>query len=549
MKSAGQPRQWLDLSLEELRGLVEGALQKPLEEAGYRKLKAAVETLSYLTDLVAKATTLKQLRELLGIEFGSTEKTEAVLAAVATAVGAAQGTAAAHPEGGKGESPDGDQAKRPGHGRRPASQYESAQRIQVKHPELHHGDPCPECGRGKVYEQKGEPAQLVRVTGQAPLLATVYELERLRCGTCGQVFTAPEPEEVGPEKYDEMAAAMIAELKYGAGMPFHRLQQLEQRLGVPLPASTQWEIAEEVADLLKPARDELIRQAAQGEVLHGDDTRMRVLKLARPPGDERTGVFTTGVVSVSGDRQIAVYFTGPQHAGENVADVLKRRARELPLPVLMCDGSASNTSELDVGVEMLLARCMAHGRRKIVSVAGSFPEQCLHVLVELGKVYKVDAEAKERKLTPGDRLRLHQERSQPILEGLEQWINRQFAGRLVEPNSGLGKALKYLQRHWKGLTLFLRQEGAPLDNNLVERALKKAVLHRKNAMFYRTIHGAEVGDLFMTLIETCRLNGVNSFDYLVELQRHAGELMARPTDWMPWNYWATLAALLQSRVG
>jgi len=391
-----------------------------------------------------------------------------------------------------------------------------------------------------VYRQNGAPAQLVRVTGQAPLQATVYELERLRCGSCGAMFTAPEPEDVGPDKYDEMAGAMIAELKYGAGMPFHRLKQLEQRMGVPLPAATQWEIVEEVAELLKPAREELIRQAAQGEVVHGDDTNMRVLKLTRPPEDERTGVFTTGVVAVTGDRQIAVYFTGPKHAGENVADLLKRRAGELPLPVLMCDASASNTSELDEGVEMLLARCLAHGRRKIVSVAGSFPEPCIHVLVELGKVYKVDAQAKEQKLTPAERLNLHQKQSQPVMDGLEQWINRQFAERLVEPNSGLGKGLTYLQRHWKGLTLFLRQQGAPLDNNLVERVLKKAVLHRKNALYYRTIHGAEVGDLFMSLIETCRLNRVNSFDYLVELQRHATKLLARPAEWLPWNYRTTI---------
>jgi len=166
------------------------------------------------------------------------------------------------------------------------------------------------------------------------------------------------------------------------------------------------------------------------------------------------------------------------------------------------------------------------------------------VFMEAGKVYKVDAEAKERKLTPAQRLQLHQERSKPVMEELEKWMSRQCAERLVEPNSGLGKAITYLQRHWKGLTLFLRQEGAPLDNNLVERVLKKAVLHRKNALYYRTIHGAEVGDLFMSLIETCRLNGVNSFDYLVELQRHAAELLARPADWMPWNYRATIEALV-----
>ena len=133
---------------------------------------------------------------------------------------------------------------------------------------------------------------------------------------------------MGPEKYDETAAAMIAQLKYGSGIPFYRLERLEEQLGIPLAAATQWEIVEEEAEVIKPARDELIRQAAQGEVLHNDDTGMRVLKLEREPGDKRTGVFTSGIVSTAAGRKIALYFTGRQHAGENIADVLKQRAAE-----------------------------------------------------------------------------------------------------------------------------------------------------------------------------------------------------------------------------
>jgi hypothetical protein len=83
--------------------------------------------------------------------------------------------------------------------------------------------------------------------------------------------------------------------------------------------------------------------------------------------------------------------------------------------------------------------------------------------------------------------------------------------------------------------------GAPLDNNVAERALKKAILHRKNSLFYKTLHGAEVGDLYMSLIHTCELNGVNSFDYLTELQRHSADVRRAPADWMPWNYRETQA--------
>ena len=122
------------------------------------------------------------------------------------------------------------------------------------------------------------------------------------------------------------------------------------------------------------------------------------------------------------------------------------------------------------------------------------------------------------------------------MEYLHQWLEAQFALKQVEPNSGLGKAITYLLRHWNGLTAFLREAGAPLDNNICERALKRAVLHRKNALFYRTLHGAEVGDLFMSLIHTCELAGANPFDYLTQLQRHANELADNPSAWMPWNY-------------
>src|SRR6202035_3200000 len=135
---------------------------------------------------------------------------------------------------------------------------------------------------------------------------------------------------------------MIAHLKYGSVTPFYRLEQLQGQLGIPLPAATQWEVVEEAAELLKPARDELIRQAAQGEVVHNDDTRMRVLRLTRAPWDERSGVFTSGIVSTGQGWKIALYFTGPQHAGENMADVLQQRAAERQAPIQMCDALSAN---------------------------------------------------------------------------------------------------------------------------------------------------------------------------------------------------------------
>jgi hypothetical protein len=209
----------------------------------------------------------------------------------------------------------------------------------------------------------------------------------------------------------------------------------------------------------------------------------------------------------------------------------------------MCDALSWNAPKLAAGVELLVAHCLAHGRRQVVDVSQNFPIQCRHVLEQLGEVYRNDARAREDAMMPGERLRFHQQHSKPIMDALHGWLEAQSAERRVEPNSSLGKSITYLLRHWRALTLFLRQAGAPLDNNLCERALNRAVLHRKNALFYRTLNGAQVADLFMSLIHTCQLCGANSFDYLVELQRHARELATNPAEWMPWNYRETLARL------
>ena len=268
------------------------------------------------------------------------------------------------------------------------------------------------------------------------------------------MFTAEEPEGAGAEKYDATAAAMIAQLKYGSGTPFYRLGKLEQHLGIPLAAATQWEIVEEAAELIKAARDELVRQAAQGEVLHNDDTGMRILALQRDASEDRTGVFTSGIVAVGQGRRIALYFTGAQHAGENLAEVLKQRARELPAPIQMSDALSRNVPKVE-GVEPLQANCLAHGRRQVVEVADNFPEECRYVLETLRDVYHHDAQARKQKMTPDERLRFHQEHSEPLLKGLHEWMEAQLAEHKTEPNSGLGKAISYLLNHWTKLTLFL----------------------------------------------------------------------------------------------
>jgi hypothetical protein len=204
------------------------------------------------------------------------------------------------------------------------------------------------------------------------------------------------------------------------------------------------------------------------------------------------GIFTTGIVAQSGDNPIVLFFTGSKHAGENLATVLAHRSAELPPPIQMCDALSRNVPG---EFQTILANCDAHGRRKFVEVVNSFPEECRYVLEQLAAVYKHDKEARDLKLSPEERLAYHQRASGPVMSELKESIDEQIDKKLVEPNSGLGQANSYMKKHWNELTLFLRVAGAPLDNNTCERALKKVILHRKNALFYKTEHGARVGDL------------------------------------------------------
>jgi len=342
----------MEVPLEELQQALARSLDAPLAEADYRKLAAALDTLAHLTQLLAaQDTTTRDLRQL--VFPASTEETRNVLPNAGS-----QAAAAGPPQ------QEQNKKKKPGHGHNGAAAYEGARRVRTAHPTLETGDRCPACEKGKLYTQQ-EAKVLVRIVGQAPIAATVYEMERLRCNLCGEIFTAPTPQEAGgeqPRKYDETAAAMMATLRYGGGMPLNRLKDLEASLGIPLPASTQWGIVEEVAELIQPAHNELIRQAAQGEVLHNDDTSMKVLSLRREKlredsSGERTGVFTSGIVSTQPGRRIALFFTGRQHAGANLSEVLERRAGRLAPPIQMCDALSRNL-KLPAELEVIVGHCL-----------------------------------------------------------------------------------------------------------------------------------------------------------------------------------------------
>jgi len=450
--------------------------------------------------------------------------------------------------GAAADSPAPIKPKRRGHGRIPVSAYENATCIPVFHENLRPGQQCPLCGRGSLFKM-AEPARLLRIVGQAPLSAVCWDCERLRCSGCGHVFTAPAPAEAQGPKYDETAVAMMALLRYGAGLPLYRLDHLERNLKTPVPDSTQWDVLNGRSEDFRPIFDELCRVAAQGDILHNDDSYARILEfmgkrraslLAKDelPDPNRTGIFTTAIVSQTGGKPVALFFTGRRHAGENLADVLQKRFPGSAIPILMSDALERNVPK---GASVIEANCLAHGRRHVVDEVENFPDECEHLLGRLARVFRVDKLCRRLGLSAEQRLQVHQNWSGPVMDALQAWMIEQFAHKRIEPNSGMGKAMNYLLKRWDKMTRFLHVPGAPLDNNICERALKMAIRHRNNSLFYRSERGAGVGDIFMTLIHTTELHGENPFDYLTVLQRHARAVAADPSGWLPWTYRETLA--------
>src|SRR5215813_6270480 len=162
----------------------------------------------------------------------------------------------------------------PGHGRHGAEVYRAAQTVACRHEALAVGERGPACGRGTLYRLP--PGGEMRLDGNALLSAVRYELEKLRCSACGQIFTASVNAAAGTEKYTARARAVLVLARYYLGVPWYRLQGLQALVGVPVPDATQWEQGERVGDCSHPIFKYLEKMAAQGEVIFQDDTPQRV---------------------------------------------------------------------------------------------------------------------------------------------------------------------------------------------------------------------------------------------------------------------------------
>ena len=362
----------IEISRQQVQELLDRLEHRKITEDDYDKIKSLILTVASVNEeLSKKIISIKRLRKLFAIR---SEKSKDILPPADKDKNKELSSAGKKPDCEPEEKP---RKKPKGHGRNGKDAYENAETVLVSHATCKRGDSCPECEKGKLYPL-GECGVFVHIIADAPFKATKYELEKLRCSLCGLTFTAAPPEHTNNLKYDESTAAMIAILKYGSGFPFYRIDTLQSNLGVPLPSSTQWEIIEDTFAVVIPVHTALINAAAQGKVIHNDDTKMKVLSLIKEnkqnPNRKRKGIFTSGFISRTDNHDIALYFTGRNTAGENLQELLQHRDSDREAPIQMCDASSSN---VQTDFDVILANCLTHGRRKFVDLIEVFQQECI----------------------------------------------------------------------------------------------------------------------------------------------------------------------------
>ena len=435
--------------------------------------------------------------------------------------------------------------RRPGHGRRSQDSWGKTDCPLHQHESLKPGQRCPKCGQGTLYPYD-PPAVIARIVGASPLTMEIHHLQRLRCHLCDTMFTARGPDEIQqyPVATPE-ACATASVIKYQAATPFNRIATVLKSFGVPLPRTRIWEMVCTTAEALRPVIGAMCEWAARGSLVQNDDTTVKILSLmaelkkAQREGRElkRTGMNTSVIVSEVEGRQIYLFFSGRNHAGENLRNILEKRPDGLPVPIQVCDGAALNTVE---GVKSERAGCHDHSRRKFHEIREHYLTSCDWALEQWRLIYRADALAKYFHLRPEKRLLLHQRRSGPVLERMKAWCEAELSEKRVESNCELGKAMRYFLKHYPALTLFLRRQSVPLSNAACERALKIPIGVRKTAYFYKTIEGATVGDIHYSLLATCMAAKENAYAYFVAAQRYVKDVAAHPERWFPWNYRARL---------
>lgn len=423
------------------------------------------------------------------------------------------------------------------HGRIGANEYTGCEEVHLTHPTLSAGSACPHCAACNTVARLGldKLKVVVRLQGGPLISGTKFVVPVFRCHLCQKRFYTPVPDHIkNAPKYAPSCASTLAIARYSLGLPMYRIEQDQTMHGIPVKDSTQCDILNRLYDMVCPVFGVLQQNAADGSLTMYDDTPGCVLE------NQAKGVptHTTAFMAVHEGHKIHLFFTGQNHAGKNADTIFAQRTSEEQV-IAMMDASPSNIPKhlsLSLTARFMLCFCLVHGRRKFFEVMRFFDKECDFVLNIIGQVYANEEHCIRNKLSPEARLLYHKKHSRPLMQQLYIWLNNQLVYERTEPNNGLGTAVHYMLRHWRPLTTFLRVAGAPLDSSWAERAIKIAIRHRRNSLFYKTAKGALVGDCLMSIIYTAKVNGINPYDYLNTLQQHASAVKANPSAWLPWNY-------------
>lgn len=394
------------------------------------------------------------------------------------------------------------------------------------------GDPCLRCNKGRYYYS--ESKKTLEIIGNPIVQVVRHKKPTLRCNCCGnEIFSNKKI-----VKWTNEAKSSIAIYKL-YGTPLYRIAKLQKLFGIPVAANTLWEKYKEIhEDCAKFVVSELYRIAPESALLSTDDTGMRILEVMQNnkdlPKKEQRACHTTVMCFKHIQYKIVLYVSANRYCKENWKPLLEKRSSQEKL-IIVSDASSQSFptgAELEKSIPV---GCLGnHGHRKFKDLENNYPEECQYFLNLIFEIYENDRNCKH--YTSEQRLKYHQEKSQPYIDAIYTKITELFIKKIIEPNSDLGKAMNYWVNHKEKLTMFLSVAGCPLDNNWAEFELRIIALYRKTSMFFKTLNTAEINSNMFSLIATCEANNINSFAYLNWIQRNWKDVQANPAKYLPWNF-------------
>lgn len=427
-------------------------------------------------------------------------------------------------------------SSRKGQGKYSFGDYPEAPINNIEIEELAKGDICPCCNKGKLYD--GEARKLLEFSASAPISVKRHKKKVLRCNTCNREFMNNKR----IDKWTNSARSSIVLQKLN-GMPFNRLSKLQSLYNIPIAKSTLWiQCLGLWNDCGKHIYQQLLDLASESTTFKIDDTRAKILEVIAAnkelPKKERRACNTTAICTtvLNDNKPMVLYITADKYAGENIAPILNKRSNPNHYIRLIADASNQNIPHVDEELlrKIIIANCHAHGRRQFFELLNYYPDECQYFINEIGAIYKNENICKN--YSDRKRLKYHKQNSSKHIKNIYAKIRYLFDNKLVEPNSELGKAMRYWLNHKSGLSKFLKIKGIKLDNNEVEQILRYIILQRKNSLFFKTKDSAEVLSGLSSLVKTCEINQINAFGYLNWIQEHWKEIQKNPKDYLPWRY-------------